>query len=49
MHIKYTVNVIPVQNTDNHCTDPCNICVKYKYYKDYMYYDMPVIVFQFDK
>ena len=41
---KYTANVIPVKITDNPCTDPCTICVKCKYYRDYLYHDMPVIV-----
>ena len=44
-HMKpYTANVIPVKITDNPRTDPCTICVKCKYYRDYLYHDMPVIV-----
>ena len=40
----HTANVIPVKITDNPRTDPCTICVKCKYYRDYLYHDMPVIV-----
>ena len=42
--ILYTANVIPVKITDNPRTDPCTMCVKCKYYRDYLYHDMPVIV-----
>ena len=42
--LEYTTNVIPVKITDNPRTDPCTICVKCKYYRDYLYHDMPVIV-----
>ena len=45
----YTANVIPVKITDNPRTDPCTICVKCKYYRDYLYHDMPVIVISFGK
>ena len=40
----YTANVIPVKITDNPRTDPFTICVKCKYYRDYLYHDKPVIV-----
>ena len=39
-----TANVIPVKITDNPRTDPCTMYVKCKYYRDYLYHDMPVIV-----
>ena len=40
----HTANVIPVKITDNPRTDSCTICVKCKYYRDYLYHDMSVIV-----
>ena len=45
----HTVNIIPVKSTDNPCTDPCNMLVLCKYYRGYIYHDMPVVVFLFGK
>ena len=44
IQLRQTANVIPVKSTDNPSTDPCTMCVKCKYYRDYLYHDMPVIV-----